>query len=217
MSQTLITQVTIKNLITELKTTFANASTVATLIGDDTSKSIRTIANEELAAQLIPANADESLDTLQEIAAWIQAHPEDVAAINAKLTLGTHNVNSYVKATGTFVDGVTYYTDNTGTQTVDSSSFVAGTTDVSNYYIAQPVSQQYATVADFVNAVNDAMNTRVTALENVGSTKVEGSTTNGNIKVNNVELNVYTLPGDVLHEDDIVDFTAAEIATLLNS
>ena len=56
---------------------------VTTLIGSDTGKSVRTIANEELAAQLIPPSAQEALDTLQEIAAWIQSHPADVAAMNA--------------------------------------------------------------------------------------------------------------------------------------
>lgn len=81
---------------------------VTTLIGSDASKSVRTIANEELAAQLIPQSAKESLDTLQEIAAWIQDHPDEAAAINAKLTLGTHevegqqvqytNVKDYVEA-----------------------------------------------------------------------------------------------------------------------
>ncbi len=59
---------------------------VDTLIGSDSSKSVRTIANEELAAQLIPANAQASLDTLQEIADWIQAHPADVTAINTAIT-----------------------------------------------------------------------------------------------------------------------------------
>lgn len=59
---------------------------VTTLIGTDTGKSVRTIANEELAAQLIPEGAKESLDTLQEIAAWIQAHPDDASAMNAAIT-----------------------------------------------------------------------------------------------------------------------------------
>lgn len=58
---------------------------VTTLIGSDASKSVRTIANEELAAQLIPENAQESLDTLAEIAAWIQAHPKDASAMNAAI------------------------------------------------------------------------------------------------------------------------------------
>ena len=55
---------------------------VTTLIGDDAGKSVRTIANEELVAQIIPEAAKESLDTLEEIAAWIQSHPEDASAMN---------------------------------------------------------------------------------------------------------------------------------------
>lgn len=59
---------------------------VTALIGSDANKSVRTIANEELAAQLIPADAQESLDTLAEIAAWIQEHPDDAAAMNSAIT-----------------------------------------------------------------------------------------------------------------------------------
>lgn len=59
---------------------------VDTLVGTDTGKSARTIANEELAKQLIPENASESLDTLAEIAAWIQAHPDDASAMNVAIT-----------------------------------------------------------------------------------------------------------------------------------
>ena len=62
------------------------AAKIATLIGSDASKSVRTIANEELAAQLIPASAKESLDTLQEIAAWIQSHPDDASAMNTAIS-----------------------------------------------------------------------------------------------------------------------------------
>lgn len=58
---------------------------VDTLIGTDTGKSVRTIANEELAAQLIPEGAQESLDTLTEIAQWIQDHPDDAAAMNTAI------------------------------------------------------------------------------------------------------------------------------------
>ena len=61
-------------------------SKVTTLVGADTDKSVRTIANEELAAQLIPENAKESLNTLTEIAAWIQSHPDDASAMNADIT-----------------------------------------------------------------------------------------------------------------------------------
>lgn len=73
------------------------------LIGNDADKSVRTIANEELAAQLIGENAKESLDTLQEIAAWIQSHPDDASAMNDaivalqnKVDTGDKNVSAYV-------------------------------------------------------------------------------------------------------------------------
>ncbi len=81
---------------------------VTTLIGDDTAKSVRTIANEELAAQLIPEGAAESLNTLQEIAAWIQEHPDDASAMNSAITAlqaqltgigsGSGTVKAYVDA-----------------------------------------------------------------------------------------------------------------------
>ena len=58
---------------------------VTTLISTDAGKSVRTIANEELAAQLIPENAQEALDTLSEIATWIQNHPDDASAMNAAI------------------------------------------------------------------------------------------------------------------------------------
>lgn len=192
MPKTLVTQVTIQNLITELKTTFANASTVATLIGEDTSKSIRTIANEELAAQLIPANADESLDTLQEIAAWIQSHPTDAASMNAAIT-----------ALQTKVTLGTYDNEGTPTQYATVKAYVEAAIAALNI-------GNYALATDLTTLAS-----RVTSLENVEATKVEASNTNGNIKINGTETTVYTLPSTVLTEDDISDYTSEQIASLL--
>ena len=59
---------------------------VATLIGSDAGKSARTIANEELAAQLLSGKADADFKTLQELAAWLEDHPEDVATINLNIS-----------------------------------------------------------------------------------------------------------------------------------
>lgn len=69
---------------------------VTTLIGEDANKSVRTIANEELAAQLIPSGATEALNTLQEIAAWIQEHPEDAAAMNEAIAANTKAITDEV-------------------------------------------------------------------------------------------------------------------------
>ena len=75
-------------------------NTVATLVGEDKNKSVREIANEELAAQLIGENAQESLDTLEEIASWIQSHPGDAAAMNKA-------IEDLEKLVGTLPEGVT--------------------------------------------------------------------------------------------------------------
>jgi hypothetical protein len=66
---------------------------VDTLVGSDTGKSVRQIAALELAAQLIPENAKDAYDTLQEIAAWIQAHPEEAASMNEAIGKNTTAVS----------------------------------------------------------------------------------------------------------------------------
>src|SRR5699024_5350174 len=76
-------QVSEADLDTALK---AVVTSVGTLIGSDAGKSARTIANEELAAQLTPDDAKDSLNTLQEIANWIQDHPDDASAMNTAIT-----------------------------------------------------------------------------------------------------------------------------------
>lgn len=73
---------------------------LTTLIGDDANKSVRTIAAEELARQLIPADAKESLDTLQEISQWIQSHPDEAAAMNK-------DIESLKKLVGSIPEGAT--------------------------------------------------------------------------------------------------------------
>lgn len=57
------------------------------------SKTIEDIATSALTKALIPDDASESMDTLQEIAAWIQAHPEDAATMNSNISTVSGNVN----------------------------------------------------------------------------------------------------------------------------
>ena len=73
----------IENMISEA---LGNLPTqVSLLIGNDYGKSVRTIANEELAAQLLSGKADADFKTLQELAAWLEDHPETVAEINLNI------------------------------------------------------------------------------------------------------------------------------------
>lgn len=56
---------------------------VTTLVGEDANKSVRTISAEEIAK--IVAGADESYDTLKEIADWITSHSTDAATMNSAI------------------------------------------------------------------------------------------------------------------------------------
>lgn len=64
----------------------------------DEGKSVRTIAAEELAAQLIPEDAQEALNSLTEIANWIQSHPESAAAMNEQISTNTTDIASLKSA-----------------------------------------------------------------------------------------------------------------------
>lgn len=160
---------------------------VVTLVGADANKSVRTIANEELAAQLIPESAAESLDTLQEIAAWIQAHPGDVAAINKaikdlqnKVALGTDaegteyaTVKAYVEAAIAALEINDYAKAADLLDLAGRVSTLEGKVDVAK------VSEAIATAAngaeanakayakDYADGLNTTMAGRVAALEGI--------------------------------------------------
>jgi hypothetical protein len=57
---------------------------IETVIGTDTGKSMRAVA--ALVVAEVVGNASDSFDTLEEIAAWIEAHPNDVAAMVKRIT-----------------------------------------------------------------------------------------------------------------------------------
>lgn len=65
---------------------------------------------------------------LVEAMSWIELADEDGEP--------TTPATTYVRASGKYVAGTTYYTDATGTQTVDTTSF-SEPTDVSSYFVAQ--------------------------------------------------------------------------------
>ena len=80
-----VSEADLDSALTAVLAAKAAKADVDTLIGSDAGKSAHTIANEELTKQLIPEDAQESLNTLTEIAAWIQEHPDDASAMNAAI------------------------------------------------------------------------------------------------------------------------------------
>lgn len=81
----------------------ANKAAIAILNGDaNTENSVRYITAAEV-AKIINDNDDTSINTLEEIAAWIAAHPESVAAINKEISdlkslVGSTSVDSQITA-----------------------------------------------------------------------------------------------------------------------
>ena len=212
--------------------------TLNTLVGNDSGKSARTIANEELAAQLIPDDAQESLNTLQEVADWIQDHPGDAAAMNTAITaiqaviagIGTDqtyttvigaidqkitaalatiqasSTNGHLDVNGT---DVTVYTHPAHAAkkaglykvTVDAEGHVSAAeavtkTDITGLGIPGQDTTYSPTVANGANGLMTG--TDKAKLDGIaeGATKVEASTTPGNIKINGSETAVVPIATD---------------------
>lgn len=138
------------------------------LVGDDDGKSARTIANEELTKQLVPANAKEALDTLAEIAAWIQEHPEDASAMNEAITALQNKIGEIPGGTT-----VKAYVDNLTESNFGEITGVKGRV-VTLETLAAEVEQKkdswdaaLGDAKDHANALNTDMDNRVKELEKI--------------------------------------------------
>lgn len=130
----------------------------------DSGKSIRTIAIEELAKQLITEDAAENLDTLKEIAAWIQSHPNEVGDINKaiddlekKVELGTDTegteyatVKAYVEA---YVAGIVSSLNLAQYAKSEDLGALAGKDKVSQTDLDDALAETFATVTGVVGAL----------------------------------------------------------------
>ena len=166
---------------------------IGEIVGSDTGKTIRTIANEELAAQLIPSGAQESLDTLQEIADWIQSHPDDAAAMNSKIgdlsaitedlrsdlsgyaTTGTVNdINNRLTTAESEIDALQSATgtlDSSITTVTSEINGLSGVTSAFSASVEAQLNDKVATTA-FTSATG-SLSSQITAVDN----KLTGYTT----------------------------------------
>lgn len=140
---------------------------IDTLVGTDTGKSARAIAAEELAKQLIPETADEALNTLEEIAAWIQDHPDDASAMNEAITALQKQLQGIDAGEGTVKkyvdDAISALSIGDYAKAADLLAAVgrieAMEAKVANWDAAEQNAKDHA------DSLNTAMNTRVEALE----------------------------------------------------
>lgn len=151
---------------------------VTTMIGEDAGKSVRTIANEELAAQLIAADAKESLDTLAEIAAWIQSHPDDAAAMNEAIVALQNKVDTGDKTVSAYVtDAIAALSIGDYAKAADLTALAARVKAIEDDYlkgadrtalekaISDGDAATLASAKEYADGLNTAMAARVKAIE----------------------------------------------------
>ena len=62
-------------------------------VAKDADKSIRWIATDVLTEVLVKENADAAYDSLEEMTAWLQSHPENAAAMNQTVSKNTADIS----------------------------------------------------------------------------------------------------------------------------
>ncbi len=126
---------------------------ITTLIGDDTNKSARTIANEELAAQLLSGKADADFKTLQELATWIEDHPEDASEMNQAITALQDQLSGINAGTGTVKK---YVDDAIAALNIGNYALAADLLSLANR-VSAIENASYATTADVATAKQEAI------------------------------------------------------------
>ena len=215
---------------------------VTTLIGDDADKSVRTIANEELAKQLIADGAKEALDSLEEIAAWIQSHPDDASAMNLAIEALQNKV-----VLGTYVDGEetkeyatvkAYVEAVTGAETLRVDGLLAGKVDkvdgkgLSTNDLTNELKGHYDDAYEHSQVAHAPANAQANVIESVKvngtALTVTGKAVDITVPVDNSELTNgagYLVAADIANKADkattlegygITDaYTAAQIDTFI--
>jgi hypothetical protein len=166
---------------------------VTTLIGADANKSVRTIANEELAAQLLSGEADADFKTLQELAAWLEDHPESASAMNVAISANTQAINTEVSrakeaeealeaAVALKLDTATYTTDQgtlatrlSGIDTAIAGKVAQGVYDAK----MEALDKKDGDLADGISANEEAitgLKSDVSGITNTLATKVDKET-----------------------------------------
>ena len=104
------------------------------------------------------------------------------------------------------------------TQTDAGNTYLTKTSAESTYLTKTDASSTYVAKKEGYDLISDADLAKLQALSAVDPTKVEASSTNGNIKINNVETKVYDISKEtsdfILYKADIAETSA--VTTMLN-
>lgn len=184
----------ITDLTNRVSTNETNISTQSNrldaLIGGDENLTVRAIAASELAKQLIPDSAQESLDTLEEIAAWIQAHPSDASAMNEQIQANTNSINGMSSAIGSHTTDINNLKDQIANITSAETGILKQAKDYTDAQII-PIQNQVNTNKTSIESLLERVGANETAIATINDpddgilaqSKIEISTAIANLKL----------------------------------
>lgn len=185
-------------------------------VGDNVvQKTIRQIANEELAAQLLagPDGVVDNFKTLQELAAWLEQHPEDAAAMNKDIANLKTALAGYI-VTGE--DGTVTVTDVKGVIDALAKRLDDEDTELNKAITAltQTVATNKATIDAYTVNGKAISGNPVLVSTDINMTAVVGNTTATTqtiqTAIEQVEADITAAKTDVIAELDTVKVTAGD-------
>ena len=144
----------------------AATDAIEALVGDSKKvdgriPSVAEIATEVLTEALIPEGAKESLDTLQEIAGWIQSHPDDASHLNSEvgdLKTLTNNLNTAINGENGLVSRVGTLENILNDTMNEEGEVVPGLVSVVNKLVTEQVTGDFVLNTTYKTEVGDIKN-----------------------------------------------------------
>ena len=222
MSKQISTKTTIRNLTAEIKKTF---------VKKDAFTPVQTAANAAIKSLAVDGNTVNFYTSTDKTgsAAFSVDFPSELFLDQTKTTFVAKfkfDAETYPGATDPKLEGKPVMVLAVKGENPDSCTYsflsMAALVDTYKAKATGKDKSTTVTIADYevdvkVN-VSTAEGNALTLKEDglyVSTAKVEASDTNGNIKVNGKEVTVYTEPANVLHTEDVEDFSAEDIAAML--
>lgn len=201
---------------------------IATLNGTGAG-SVQKTVDDAIDAFAAKVSDDGVKNTFKELVDWVAEHGGDASEMANGIQQNKTDISNLAKLIGTLPEGATSTTIvayiaeaiaalNIGDYAKTSAMNTAIATAIADYYdrdeIDNLLSGYVPKDGNKVLSSNDYTNNEKTKLAGiaVGATKVEASASNGNIKINGAETNVYTEPSDVMHG---IWATDAEVYSML--
>ena len=182
----------------------AQSTKLSALIGGDENMTVRAIAAAELAKQLVPENAQESLDTLEEIAAWIQAHPSDASEMNEQIQANKNSIDGMSSAISSHTTDIQGLKDQFASITAADTGILKQAKDYTDAQLL-PVQNQVTANKTSIEALLERVGANETAIENINDPD-EGVLAQAKIELNNAIAN---LKLGTAAQANIEDFDAA--------